>query len=74
VAAVWFICHKRHLVAKYLGGNWRAVRGAFVAAVTALLVNDSGVVAAATTLLYLSFPLIYLQLSLNSSVRAFHSV
>lgn len=74
VAAVWFICLKRHLVAKYLGENWRAVRGAFVAAVTALLVNDSGVVAAATTLLYLSFPLIYLQLSVNSSVRASHSV
>lgn len=73
IAAVWILLVKGQVLAKKLGVRWPHVRGAMVAALAALLLNDSGVVAAATTLLYLTLPLLYYEFSSNSWLIDSHS-
>lgn len=57
--SLWLLAANRRQLACNLGTLWPAVRGAMAAALGALVFNDSGVVAAATTLLYLTLPLLY---------------
>lgn len=73
VAALWLLLTQRHLLARKFGQRWPLVRGTMAAALAALLLNDSGVVAAATTLLYLTFPLLYYEFCSNSSNSDSHS-
>lgn len=73
LATLWLIFTNRHMLAKRLGQHWPGVRGAMTAALAALVLNDSGIVAAATTLLYLTLPLLYYEFSSNSLVRDSHS-
>lgn len=73
VAALWVLLAKRQYWARKLGQRWPQVRGAMVAALAALLLNDSGVVAAATTLLYLTLPLLYYEFSSSSRLMDSHS-
>lgn len=73
VAAIWMMLTHRRALAKRFGPNWPGVRGAMAAALAALLFNDSGVVAAATTLLYLTLPQLYYEFSSSSWVRDSHS-
>lgn len=73
VAALWMLFARRQYFARRLGRRWPQVRGAMVAALAALLFNDSGVVAAATTLLYLTLPLLYYEFSSSSWLMDSHS-
>lgn len=73
IAAVWMLFTKRRLLARKLGTQWPHVRGTMLAALAALLLNDSGVVAAATTLLYLTLPLLYYEFSSSSWLNDSHS-
>lgn len=74
IGALCMLGAKRHRLAKKLGGHWPHVRGSMVTALGALLLNDSGVVAAATTLLYLTLPLLYYEFSSNSWLKDSHSL
>lgn len=73
VAALWMLVTNRRLLAKWLGQHWPLVRGIMAAALGALVLNDSGIVAAATTLLYLTLPLLYYEFSSSSRVNDSHS-
>lgn len=68
VGTLWLLVANRRQLAKYLGNLWPAVRGAMAAALGALVFNDSGVVAAATTLLYLTLPLLYWQFTARTEL------
>lgn len=72
VGALWFILPRRRSLARRLGRHWPWVRGALAGALAALVFNDSGIVAAAMALLYMTLPLLYLWLS-NSLATDSHS-
>ncbi|NLO88118.1 MAG: hypothetical protein GX090_06175 [Firmicutes bacterium] len=73
VVAVWMTLARRRILSQKLGPNWPYVRGTIAAALAALALNDSGVVAAATTLIYLTMPLLYYELSSSSRLMDSHS-
>jgi len=72
-AALWLIFSQRRVMALRFGRDWPQVRGAMAASLAALALNDSGVVAAATSLLYMTMPLLYYRFSSSSSARDSHS-
>lgn len=74
VAAFWIFISQRRMLAKRFSPYWPQVRGALAAALAALALNDSGIVAAATTLLYMTLPLLYSWLSASSSAKVSHSL
>ena len=71
--ALWIIITLRHRLIRRLGRFWPQARGGFAAALAALAFNDSGIVAAATTLLYITLPLLYYWFSSSSLARDSHS-
>lgn len=73
LGAMGMMYAKRHFWVKKLGAHWPHVRGAMVAALAALFLNDSGVVAAALILLYLTLPLLYYEFSSSSWLKDSHS-
>ncbi|MDD4769677.1 MAG: hypothetical protein PHT52_07770 [Eubacteriales bacterium] len=73
-AALWIFFSQRRVMAQRFGRFWPQVRGALAAALAALAFNDSGIVAAATTLLFMTLPLLYYWFSSNSSARDSHSL
>lgn len=73
-AALWFFISQRRELAKRLSPYWPQIRGGLAAALAALALNDSGIVAAATTLLYMTLPLLYSWLSASSSTKVPHSL
>lgn len=73
-AALWIFFSQRRLLAQRFGRFWPQVRGALAAALAALALNDSGIVAAATTLLFMTLPLLYYWFSANSSAKDSHSL
>lgn len=74
IAALGIIFSRRKPLARLLGRLWPQVRGTLAAAFAALVLNDSGIVAAAMTLLYLSLPLLYYWLSSSSFATNSHSL
>lgn len=74
VAALCLLIANRRKLVKKFGSLWPQVRGSMAGALAALVLNDSGIVAAATTLLYLTLPLLYYEFSSNSRVSDSHSV
>ena len=72
-AALGLFLTRRRPLSQRLGRSWPQVRGAMAAALAALALNDSGIVAAATALLYLTLPLLYCWFSSNSFAAASHS-
>lgn len=73
-AALWFFISQRRALAKRFSPYWPQIRGALAAALAALALNDSGIVAAATTLLYMTLPLLYSWFSASSSTKVSHSL
>lgn len=73
-AALVIFVYQRKPLAQRLGRSWPQVRGALTAALAALVFNDSGIVAAATTLLFLTLPLLYGWFSSNSRAKDSHSL
>jgi hypothetical protein len=73
-AALWIFFSQRRQLAQRFGRFWPQVRGALAAALAALALNDSGIVAAATTLLFMTLPLLYYWFSSNSCARDSHSL
>lgn len=74
VAAFGVIFSRRKPLARLLGKLWPQVRGALAAAFAALVFNDSGIVAAAMVLLYMTLPLLYYWLSSSSFAINSHSL